>query len=296
MSHHPQPIRISAVLKVVHAMSKHVFGIVRYSVVTAANIKNWRTTRVGTLQEASTRILSEQRLRIRQELFKATALPFFRQEWGRGESFKVLVLISPLLPTRWRDQLVDATRDLVDLHLVEVPIDSSVALVTRNTVLSYLRESNDVVLTFRLDDDDCLRSGMISRLREHVVPHNAEKILSFEHGLYCGLDSSDALTAKRIVYRSNAFGISYVSTAGQLSTVFDIGSHSKLGALADQMIVDPWPDAWLRSIHAATDTQQAMSEKGVYVSNTSEVLASAYDYLDLGKLSAAYRLARNEPD
>lgn len=270
-----------------------IIGIVRFSVLTAAGLKGWRATRDVSLEEAAARIFHEERLALRFELFRITALACFAREWKDGACFRLLVLVSPLLPHKWRRELERDVRDLPFVELVPVPFESNIAFAVRRHVRD-LGLGNSTVLTFRIDDDDCLRTGMIAQLAAYAKPANEGSVVSFINGVYASI-RGERLTVMEKSYRNNAFGISYVANAQEFQSIFSLGSHTKLDQVRP-FLADDYPRAWLRSMHGAADTAGRHELTGRVASGdaAAQVLAADFPYLDAERLLVAY-LAATRP-
>ena len=277
----------------IETVRPEIIGIVRFSVLTETGLKGWRATRDVSLEDAAARIFDDERLALRFELFRITTLAGFAREWEHGARFRLLVLVSPLMPARWRQQLENDVRDMPFVELVDVPFESSIGYTIKRHVLD-LSLGDRTVLTFRIDDDDCLQTGMIERLAAYATPAYEGSVISFVNGVYCSARGG-RLTATDKTYRSIALGISYVVNAREFQSIFSLGSHTKLDQVRP-FVADDLPRAWLRSMHGAADTAGRHELSGDVVAGAAaeRVLAEAFPYLDAERLKAAY-LAATRP-
>lgn len=219
-----------------------VIGLMRFSVVTADNKNAWRATKTQSLEDSIARMLSPDRLRLRLKLARAMPLASLAGQTDPG--FKLKVLISSEVPSDVRADLASVEAEFPFAQLVAVRPDEDLLAKCREFVVP-----GQLSVTFRLDDDDAVNREFIADLKELAVPANLNKVLSFPHGVYVAA-AAGKLVLHGKVYPNNAFGLSYLSDDGR--TIFDMRSHSKI--FQHPMVLHPRANAWMRSIHSASDS------------------------------------------
>lgn len=220
----------------------NVVGIMRYSVVTADHKRAFKATRRRSIETSLAEVLDPRRLRLRLALLEA--MPLASLAGQTDGDFRLKVLISSEMPANMRAELNEVVARFPFVDVVDVRPTDELPARCREFV-----ETGQPFVTFRIDDDDAVNREFIADLKLLAAPDNANKILSFPNGLYVA-SSGKSLVFQEKTYPNNAYGLSYFSDAGR--TIFDMGSHSRV--FEHPMVLHPRRRAWLRSIHAASDS------------------------------------------
>jgi len=271
-----------------------IIGFLRYSTVSHKNLRNWRDTRRRTFADACAVVFDDGRMAARSALFKAIALPSLIEQWRSCPSFELAIMISPLLPARWRDDLNAAVAGLPFVRIVEVPVDLDIKRASRLFAFGNLPDRIRVVTTLRIDDDDCLHSGYIRKISDVSRIENVGKVYSFSKGAYFGHGKDGKIFILPRNHLRNAQGIAYIADVASKHTILTLGGHNKLDQKAE-FIVDRRPYSWMRSIHGAADTRRLQKEVNLSevlpLSDHSAMLSGNFPFLDLKSVRRALDIA-----
>jgi hypothetical protein len=271
-----------------------IAGFLRYSVVTEANIQQFKRTKGSGLQEAYARVFDDGRMAARAALFEALTLPCFLHQANSGVPFTLNLLVSPACPPKWRERLELAIEGASFIRITEVAPDEEVPAVCDRIAFDSLDAGQAIVTTFRIDDDDCVCDDYIAQLAAASVPSNAGRVHSFNNGFYAGLDVEERFYMYRRSNTNNAWGLAFIAGAEDGRSIFTLGRHSKIFQAAP-VIVNKRPNAWIRSVHDVGDrfTLPVTVEADWLRQADAEAVAPGnFSFLDFGKVEAAFRVAR----
>lgn len=220
-----------------------VVGLMRFNLVLNESVEeHWRISRGSTLEKMRRDVLDPKRLG--QRLRLARAMPIASLARQTDPDFRLCVLISTLLPQPYRAELAAIAGRHPFIELVDVPPEANL----RRTCAGLVPPDAPCV-TFRLDDDDAVGPNFIADLRTLATPGHEERVLSFVNGVQVERRGRK-LAFQEVEYLNNAFGLSCYSRTG--ATIFDRGGHHDIDPAA--IVAHPRPRAWLRSIHAQSDS------------------------------------------
>lgn len=221
----------------------------RFSVLTARNLGNWKASRGKTLDEARAVLFEPARLEHRLRLLEELPLRCFDHQ--SNQDFQLFILTSSLIGKAHLDRLHDLTSGRPYLKVRTVTPDSNISMAARRCVAETAVQN--LVVTFRIDDDDGVHPAFIDDLHRHRVKANFRKIVSCDQGLFLKY-SKAGFAVKDVIYPNNAFGLAFVS--GGRRTIYDTGSHFTIPA--SRLIINPRPRAWIRSLHGMSDSGRSM--------------------------------------
>ena len=157
-----------------------IFGLVRFSVLT-----NERTDFVPLEDETpelrARMLFDPRRLCARFLAFEALTLPsLIAQE---SSDWCAIVVYSDLLPSVWRDRLLDLLEPHRHIHAVAMPARAAMTPFLHRQIRALGPRDDISVTTFRLDDDDALSVDFITRLRKLLKRYPSENTaFSFPSG------------------------------------------------------------------------------------------------------------------
>ncbi len=230
-------------------MPDRVIGFLRFSVVTETHKAGYRSTRDQSVEDAINTILDPKRLSQRLKLFRTMPLASLANQTDMD--FEIKVVTSSRLPDAIKSSLYSIASDYQFIQISELGVHDSVGDHFR----SFIKDSERTI-SFRIDDDDALNPSHIHDLRD-LANGVDDRVLTSPNGVYLQPEG-DKFLVQRIHYPNNAFGIGYVSSSGK--SIWDLGSHGKLPESLMQQ--HQRPDAWLRSIHAGSDSGARVGATG----------------------------------
>lgn len=255
-------------------MPDRVIGFLRFSVVTESHKAGYRSTRDRSVEDAISTILDASRLSQRLKLFQTMPLASLARQTDMD--FEIKLVTSTLLPDAIKTELYSVASRHTFISISELELHDSVGDHFR----SFLRDGERTI-SFRIDDDDALNPDHVADLRK-LADGVDDRVLTLPNGVYLQPEG-DSFLVQRIHYPNNAFGIGYVSSAGK--SIWDLGSHGKLPeSLMEQ---HPRPDAWLRSIHAGSDSGARVGATGDIKRYRPDEMKSAfpaYDFVNFKRL------------
>ena len=246
-----------------------VIGIMRFSVLTARNLGNWKVSRGQTVEAAQSLLFDPARLELRFRLLEEMPLRSFDHQ--STDDFQLVILTSSLMPKLYLDRLQDLVSKRGYARIRAVSPDSNISVAARSSVAEL--PAANLVVTFRIDDDDALHPEFINDLHRHRVPENFQKIVTCDRGIFMQHHTTGFLV-QEVVYPKNAFGLAFVSKGRR--TIYDTGSHSQI---RDQrLVINSRPRAWIRSLHDASDSGTSTRPGNTTALPTSEMRAELPQY------------------
>lgn len=217
----------------------------RFSVLTARNLGNWKASRGKTMDEARAVLFDPARLDLRFRLLEEMPLRCFDNQ--TNEDFQLFILTSSLVEKQHLDRLHDlaASRPYARIRTVEP--GSNISVSARRCVAE--KPVDKLVVTYRIDDDDGVHPEFIADLHRHRTAANFLKIVSCEQGLFLKHHRS-GFQVQDVIYPKNAFGLAFVSRGR--ATIYDTGSHTRVRD--GRLVINSRPRAWIRSLHGASDS------------------------------------------
>lgn len=240
-----------------------IVGFMRFSIVLNNGTNAWKSTREQSVSHALATILHPDRLKERLQL--AIEMPFMSLAAQTDQRFTFWVLTSSEMPNEIKALLADAVSLHPFLRIKELALEDDLSSVCESLI-----SQGQPTITFRLDDDDAVHPEHVADLRKRAISENLGRVISAPSGLYVERQGQK-LAFQEMSYINNAYGIAYFGADG--STIFHQGAHSDTPA--EKIVVNDRKHAWIRSIHAGSDSgsRQRMARKVVKV-NPAE--AGAY--------------------
>jgi hypothetical protein len=220
-----------------------IVGLMRFSVVTETHKKGYAATRDKSVEDALATILDPARIENRLRLVET--MPLASLSAQTDPDFTLQMLISTELQPEYKARLYALLERLPYLRITEIGLQDNV-----RDRMGDLIVDGEPTVTFRLDDDDAVGAHHIEDLRALAVPENEGCFLSNPKGLYVQPEG-DHLAVQEVTYVQNAFGIGYFSSIGE--SVFHKGKHN---VSTVRVATGDRPRAWVRSIHAASDSRE----------------------------------------
>lgn len=257
-----------------------IVGLMRFSVVLHnAYKKYWRVTRHASEDAITRSILNPKRLDARLRL--AEHMPIASLARQVDKDFELRVLHSTLLPEPHLARLSALAERHAFLRLAPVAPDAD-----------FLKACSDLIpraspcVTFRLDDDDAVGPHFIGDLRGLARPENLERVVSFVNGLQMERRGR-SLAFEEVDYPKLAIGLSLFSAEGK--TIFDSGGHGRIAE--DRLILHDRPQAWIRSIHAASDSASRFKGSSTWTTAPAEAARRLPQYGGIDFAAVARDLA-----
>ncbi|WP_208590771.1 ATP-grasp fold amidoligase family protein [Gracilibacillus suaedae] len=254
-------------------MKKHVFLIVRYSMLTE-NGSGWRIGEQA-FEEYKQEVFEPQRLEIRERLFKNITLPSLsNQTLLNPDEFTLLVITSDQLPEKNLKSLQQMLEPYSWARIIPTNHNDSMKNLIDQVITKELNEFNEPVCycTARLDDDDALANNYNEKLYQYLSHEYSGFCISFGNG-YTGIYNVqlDAFQSFHTNYSPKiALGLSYINTydpknqsfENPFISIFSNGSHTKVDQQSPT-IIDSKDQLYLRTIHAVSDTNSKEQVKRV---------------------------------
>ncbi|MGN8646370.1 ATP-grasp fold amidoligase family protein [Gracilibacillus sp. HCP3S3_G5_1] len=261
-------------------MKKHIFLIVRYSMLTE-NGSGWR---IGEKEfdEYKQEVFDSRRLEIREKLFKNITLPSIaNQTFLNPDEFSLLVITSDKLPEENLSNLQEMLGDYTWAKIIPTNHNDSMKNLIDQVITEELNQFNEPICycTARLDDDDALASNYLEKLFQYLSPEHSGFCISFGNG-YTGIYNVelDVYQSFHTNYSPKiALGLAYLNTydpkhesfGNNLISIFSNGSHTKVDQQSPT-IIDSKDQLYLRTIHALSDTNSKEQVKRVRSKPTVE--------------------------
>lgn len=250
-------------------MNKHVFIIVRYSVLLKKS-GAWSISRGLGLESYRHRLFDQKRLCLHEKLFKNVALQsIIGQDTPLDENdFTLIVLTSDELPEENRRNLQAMLFPYPWAKICSLGRKDEIEVFLRNKVISF--NETTCYATLRLDDDDALSSDFLEKMSQYIRPDWAGYCVSFGMG-YQGF--FDTKKDKFVMFRErhfpkiaaglamiNIFDADKMATEYQAATIYGAGSHQQVDRRYPT-ILDCRAHAFMRTEHEEQDTHY--SEKNI---------------------------------
>jgi len=269
-----------------------IVGIIRFSLLLHES--NFFPPLSGQpYEERKARIFDPLRLRRRFDIFEQVCLPSLT---GQSDpNFNVILATSRDLPDWAHQRLAGLVHSLPNIYVRAYRPQANIQRIYRRSALEMTDQAAPITATFRLDDDDALARGYVTRLRTHMQPENIGKTVTFSNG--CQLVLSDRELQAWIDTRSNgSAGLALIQRGGiatipEISTIYCLGGHRKVGQLAPQ-IDDPMPQSYVQTANGYNVT----SRRGMGGSDVASApdlasqLRANFPYLDAGTLAGLHEV------
>ncbi|MGO3699089.1 glycosyltransferase [Halomonas sp. AOP1-B1-8] len=240
-------------------MKKHVFVIIRYSVLTEASYY-WR---IGSksFSEYKSELFDDARLNFHFELFSKVTYPSLKM--AIGENVKVLIVTSKSLPDAHKSKVLNLIKDDDGFELVQVPSTGDVNSHI-NDSLSFelgLIGGDVCFASVRLDDDDGLSYDFFNKLSKYLKPELSGFAVTFPLGFAGFYLQGDFVGFEQLNQPKIALGLSYISTyvdgqfGNDAKSVYGLGDHNKIDEKCP-VIMDSTDSMYIRVVHEGSDTYE----------------------------------------
>lgn len=173
-------------------MKKRVIGIVNFSTLCKKNSGSFISSREKDWSEHQEQILSDERLALRTKLFTEISLPLFdlQSRTPRNGNFQLVVLISSLLPSKYKTILMAAASIRPWLQIEERGIDDwldAPGAIKRALKRMNMEDFQDncIFSSFRIDDDDFVSTQYLENLEKYITTEHKGKFITFSLGYKC---------------------------------------------------------------------------------------------------------------
>lgn len=160
-------------------------------------------------------LFSEERLSVREEIFKSITLPSLRRinEANSTVGFLVVIVISKELPLEYKQRLYGLIKDDDFIEISEqgeLGVDVNKALLS--SAERKLSGDKALVATSRLDDDDALSITWFESLENYMDICNVGNIVTFPHGVtgFYDEETKKIIAAVEVDAANIALGLSNV--------------------------------------------------------------------------------------
>jgi hypothetical protein len=250
-----------------------IVGFMRFSIVSESHKRGYQATRDKTVEEALGTVLNPERIENRLRLVEIMPLASLSAQTDPDFVLHLLISTELRAPDKARVYALSERRPY--LRVTEIGLQDDVQQRMRSLLVA-----GEPTVTFRLDDDDAVGAHHVADLRALATPDNEGKFLSNPRGLYVQ-PGRDGLVVQDVTYVHNAFGIGFLSSRGE--TVFGAGAHNQT---AVPVAIGDRPRAWVRSIHAASDSREKFMP-GIPAVPLRPELYPEYAFIDFPALRAS---------
>lgn len=207
--------------------------------------------RLQTTEEVANFLFNPSRMKARLALFEHICRPSMLKLEQHNVTH--VVLVSTLLPARWKDrlQLLSAQNYF---KIVEVPPDTNVGKTCATIAQDLCAETgSDWLATLRLDDDDAISSDLIGRIAALAQGGVRNTVVSAAQGIRLGL-SLNSWRCAPITEQLVSAGLAYIeNTSAEPRTIMQMGNHRMMAGHSD--IVSLYlPDAYVQTSHLHVDS------------------------------------------
>lgn len=166
----------------------YYYGTTRFSVFNP-NSPDWRLTRTQGATDPQLyekMLFSDSRMEPRVRIFCDIAAPIY-QRMAESHNFYQLVFYSPRMPSRWKDELEEASTKYPVLKLIPVDTEKlDMSFYIKQSLVNIEEELDSFVYMFRIDDDDILSVDYLDQVKPLVIDQHVGFAVSFADG-YAGL-------------------------------------------------------------------------------------------------------------
>ena len=219
--------------KVMATNPSAIVGMIRFSIVLRESNFFPPLSSQG-YRERKALIFDRARLQRRFQLFEDVCLPSLVAQ--TDQNFNMMLITSRDLPDWAHDRLMGLVGKLPNFYVRAYRPLANIQRIFKRSAFEMLDPAAPITASFRLDDDDALASDYIARLRTHMVPEKAGKIVTFSHGYQVAL-SDGALLVGNDTRECGSAGLALVQRGNVLSipetvTIHCLGGHRKVGQFA----------------------------------------------------------------
>lgn len=244
-------------------MHKHIFLIIRYSLLT--DVSSFRQGRKHDFEDYKKVLFDPERLTKRENLFKKVTLPSLVSMNPSSDKVTLLLFTSEELPTGNKEELQRMLDPYQWAKIISLPNTANFSKSLREVLEKEMErfEKSTCYSTVRLDDDDALSPYFLELLEPYVDPMYSGFCVSFPDG-FAGI--YDGETQKYESFHSHyeskvAIGLAYINIynpatrtfQSEVSNIYSIGNHKKIDRKRP-VILDAKKPSFIRTIHSGSDS------------------------------------------
>lgn len=275
-----------------------IVGLIRFNLISKKEIGSYISSRERQWDEHVATIMDHERLIFRSSLLINGVLKQISiQTLNPSESwFRLIVVISTLLPSEFKSQLYTVAKSYSWLQIVEKNPEEWVG--AEQLICNALNEitcnstSFDPVpfLSFRLDDDDFLPVDYLERCQSHIAIKNINKFLTYKNGakILWSKDNCKICNYEKIERPFIAIGLGAVCRYDPSSNKIDSKVKSVFAGIshydiknAHEFIVDNSDHMFIWSHHNFQDTHgvfKSVEFKGPWDSIPADIYGQFVKY------------------
>ena len=248
--------------------TKHLYIVIRYSVLLNERGKWWRLVRkhqgkggvpTGGYEKE---LFSDERMIHHQSMFAQITLPGL--SCLPRENATVGVFTSDRLPKKWLAGISELISEFDNMEVVTLPPVSRFSEHVSDWINQKIRQADrggDVIFaTVYLDDDDAIAVDYIDALTPYLDNAFIGMVVSFPSGMRGFWDGSSFTEVTQTYRPMTAIGLAHVNKYNcktqnleEGESIFTVGSHQSLDRYFP-VILDARKDMFIRTVHAKQDT------------------------------------------
>ena len=245
---------------------KTVFVIIRYSILSVS--KAWKLSTTDNLDSYKKKLFSEERLSAKALFFDGLVLPSLQKSIEKAESLNVKVLLytSAYLPDEHRARLEGLKQTSLNANIFYLTEHQDFHAAVRKDIHELMKNefADDVYATVRLDDDDALDVGFLTRLEKYIAPGFVNHVVTQPLGYECLYDKNRACLSKsiKIDYPKVAVGLTKIhlfnaDKPASTESIYDAGNHTKVDKKHRLINEKSGRMAYVKLAYAEQDTAEA---------------------------------------
>ena len=244
-----------------------VIGFVRYS--QKVKFSN---------QEKERDVFETEYFEYRFNIFKSVTLKSFQQQ--TNNNFVLLLLHSENMPSHYKDRFIELEKANSFLYNIFVKDTHEAYNEAIRSSVEYVSFEKDIVVTFRIDNDDAVQNDFIQRLSDFLKDGFVGYSISMPSLCIVKRISDTSYMIEEGNYPSNTIGLAYVSNREQYKTVKELGCYHTLINVTTPMV-----------LIAQCSARQLQTINGENVENTiNETNAKILNKEDLDKYLAEIKM------
>ncbi|XKF16237.1 putative rhamnosyl transferase [Halomonas sp. BLK-85] len=238
-------------------MKKHVFILIRYSVLTKSR-NGWVIGRDKEFEDYKRNLFDPQRLAIHEKIFKEVTIPSLSKM--EKSNTTIMVFTSDELPDPFLSNLYDIAKSAGNVKVFSLSREQAITANMHHYLLKELEKNAEDVCyaTVRLDDDDALADDYYAKLFRYLSPEFIGHSISFPQG-YAGLyDGDKYIKFHPVSLPKLALGLSHVhlykkgQKANKMLSIYGLGDHNRIDEKAPLVLV-PEKGVYIRTVHKESD-------------------------------------------
>lgn len=255
------------------------FGVTRFS-VHSPGAGGWKASR-GTAESYADVLFEPSRMRTRSDIFFGLAVPAYKS-WAERFNYRHVVQYSTDLPMQWREEL-DAAKERFPFLILD-ETDGQPGRKDAVAEEASKLPDGDLVVKFRVDDDDILAADYLDKLSGYVSDAHVGFAVSFGLGVAAlydeGLHSDFRLQREVLPSAGQAYIGRFNADSGRVHGARAI-AHNRIDT-SSPVIFDSREPMYLQTYHAGQDKVLGSTDSAV------ERLRRHRPFTDKKKLAAKF--------